>query len=108
MVSQHFMCFVLFSTLNGTQIIYIITFITEITVAYGIQQILHVHLLQRIKILQWPLQAIKGLIQSTQLLATFKRIHAINAHNWMCNVYCGEFNRHSFTMQTWFFSAGVY
>lgn len=41
MVSQHFTCFVLFSTLNGTQIIYIITFITEITVAYGIQQILH-------------------------------------------------------------------
>lgn len=102
------MCFVLFSTLNGTQIIYIITFITEITVAYGIQQILHVHLLQRIKILQWPLQAVKGLIQSTQLLATFKRIHAMNAHNLMCNVYCGESNRHSFTMQTWFFSAGVY
>lgn len=80
------MCFVLFSTLNGTQIIYIVTFITEITVTYGIQHILHVHLLQRIKILEWPLQADKGLIQSTQLLATFERIHAINAYNWMCNI----------------------
>lgn len=77
---------VLFSTLNRTQIIYIITFIAEITVTYGVQQILHVHLLQRIKILQCPPQVIKGHIQSTQLLATFERIHALNAHNWMCNI----------------------
>lgn len=56
------MCFVLFSTLDGTQIIDIITFITEITVAYGIQQVYMFTYYRESKSYNGPFKPLKALL----------------------------------------------